>query len=414
MSDLEQIDHYVLMVSQHNIAEFRECIFLQPKNIYLITTSKMLKPAERLEKQLKEKLSASSIHILQKDDFKGINSAEINNWIEKEFLPITQQWESKNAILNMTGGTKILSSLLLQCYDWQEVHYVPHNSENKSLEIECFTIENSILSYKQPIEINDILPPITAIALYADNIKSIDENLCRKSDDSLKLAMMRLEAQMMDDVSSDNPFSAITPILNKIWHSDNTTKEKEELITWQTFNLDKNIIKSFFERLDNLNNKSILKYTNDGIYIPTKRHSNKAVKNWIKWIEGDWFEQLVYHWLIEIGISKNAIATSVDIKRNTDDNSGETDLLLFYNQNVCFLETKADKNPTQSFADFERQLTSQAQDLGLVQKYLVLTPIIKKQAKLEQWEAFERLCQSRRVGIIIAENAQSFKAYFNN
>lgn len=410
MSNLEPITHYVLMVSNHNIAEFRECLHLEPKNIYLVTTKTMQKSAERLKRQLISSLPDSTIQILNGDNFEGNYYAEINEWITTDFLPITKTWQEGKAVFNMTGGTKILSTMLLQCFDgWHEVHYVPHDNKRKNLEVEYFTLNQGELLYKKSVTIDDILPPITAISLYADDIKSIDENPCRKSKDSLDLALMRLEAQTIEGKTADNPFTAVVPILNELWWQNNNDG-KEVLIQWTKFDLDRNIIQPFLKRLDNLNESPILTYSDEGVLVPTKKH--KMAKNWIKWIEGDWFEQLAYHWLLRVGLTKNAVATSVDIKRDKQDNSGETDLLVFYGQNVCFLETKADKNPKQSFTDFERQLTSQSDGLGLVKKYLILTPKIKKQAGLQQWESFERLCKSRRVDIVIAENAESFREHF--
>lgn len=419
MSNLESVTHYVLIVSDHNIAEFRECLHLKPKNIYLVTTQSKQKPAERLQKQLINNLKDSNIQILNGDDFKGNYYAEIKEWVISTFLPIAKNWQQgEKSVLNMTGGTKILSTALLQCFNgWHEVHYVPYNDKRKNLEVECFTIKQGMLSYEKSIIIDDILSPMTAISLYADDIKSIHENPCRKSEGSLALALMRLEAQTIEGKTADNPFTAVVPILNKLWWQDNNYN-KESLISWNEFGLDRNIIQPFLERLDNLNESPILTYDDKGVLIPNKKvfgsksKKHKMAKNWIKWIEGDWFEQLVYYWLLQVGLQKNAIATSVDIKRDKQDNSGETDLLVFYGQNVCFLETKADKNPEQGFSDFERQLTSQSDGLGLVKKYLILAPKIKKQADLQQWESFERLCKSRRVTIIITENAESFREYF--
>lgn len=409
MSDLINIDHYVLIVSNHNIAEFRECLYLRPKNIYLITTNIMTEPAKRLKKQLENDLENTKTYILKNENLNGIYHDKIEDWIKNDFSPITRNWQSTKAVFNMTGGTKILSSLLLQCYDWQEVHYIPHDEKSKTLKVECFTIEQGRLNYTNTIEINDIISPMVAIKLYADDILETTENPCRRSSDSIDLAIMRLQAQTMENSDANNPFKVIAEVFNKIWHGQED-KSQEKLVPWQDFQLDRHIIENFLRRLDGLH-EPILEFGDDGVVIPTKNNKNKAAKYWIKWIEGDWFEQLVHQWLIDVGFDKNAIATSVDIKRNKDDNSGETDLLLFYKQSVCFLETKADKNPSQSFADFERQLTSQAQGLGLVKKYLVLTPIIKKQANKNQWEAFERLCKSRSIQIIIAEGPNSFEFF---
>lgn len=408
MSVTMNIEHYVIMVSDHNVAEYRACLELRPKQVYLITTSKMHKPAERLRRKLDQLQLSSQIVTSQQLDAE--QAERIQAWIQDEFLALAQSWQKGYRVLNMTGGTKLLSYLLTQCLAWDEIHYQAFEEDKARLQ--RLLNDHGKLILRQSQVLQQAINPIDALALYADHVQTLTPNPIRNCPDSLPLAQLRLEAQRSEN--TDNLFTVITPILKRYWYQQ-PTSAKHCHIPWHEFGLAREPIQTFMTRLDALNPQPLLRYDNNGITLPTPNAKGHA-KHWVKWIGGEWFEQIIYQWLIDSGLKPQQISPNVQITRQDEHNParGETDIVLFHKQKVYFLELKADIADNIKLSDYEKQLTSEASDLGKVQKMLIVAPAVRLNRKNEQqWQSFESRCRARFIEIVVAENAQAIQAKFN-
>ena len=85
---------YVVIVSEHNLAELRACVHFQPQSIWLITSDRMIKSAQRLHRILEKKLPHSRLEILGHSSelpLKGEFMAEVGVWVTQYLQPRLQQ-----------------------------------------------------------------------------------------------------------------------------------------------------------------------------------------------------------------------------------------------------------------------------------------------------------------------------------
>ncbi|MDQ9021823.1 hypothetical protein RFI02_11975 [Acinetobacter sichuanensis] len=401
------IKHYVILVSEHNIAEYQACLSFQPEHIHLIITTRMQKAAQRLQKTLENSSLSSKIHLIPSDHhypLSGESALEISKWIEHVFQPYTEQWQAQDfCVLNMTGATKILSTLLLYAYPWQKIHYQPFLPQQAQLQVEQLYIHptNNHLVFSERTALNSEIDLLNALRLYADQVKSHTPNPIFQRPESIDLALQRFEAQKEN---SDHPFTAITPVLQQLWFVDKPN-QKTVFKSWQDFQYaTPTRLHKFFKQLYQLDeNATTLRCDEQGVELPTIQY--KKMQNWRKWISGDWFEQLIYHWLIQQGVASQRLRQGVQIS-SAQASGNETDILLLKNNQLHFLEIKSDISKQQSLKEFEGQLLAQSDQLGKVNKVLVVSDSIKRSKSTEQWLAFENNCQSKQIRIIVISKAE--------
>lgn len=414
------IEHYFIVVSEHNIAEFRACLFLKPRHIHLIITQAMRIAARRFIATLTHRLDPETyideVVIAQQPALKGERADEIKQWIHHSLYPYLRHLNpSTEFVFNMTGGTKILSVLLAQAYGWSHIHYQPFLNNQPKLYIDQlrFDADNRLqcIGEIQPDAAFDLLD---GLRLYADSVKSHQPNPIFAHPDSLTLAQLRFAAQQMPEATTDNLFPAITPILNTLWYKSTFPKDQTcEFLPWSSFKIPSEQIQTFFARLLTLLDVSRYVYmTNEGIHI-TIRNNNPKFNHWKKWLSGDWFEQLIQHWLQQLGIHHDRIQTGVQIAK-AQSNGNETDILLLKNHQLHFLELKSDIADNITPQDFQNQLISQSDNLGKVNKALIISPLVQQKIRNiteERWLQFERNCQSKQIRVVVVHNAQSLSLF---
>ena len=412
----QKIDHYVILVSEHNIAEYQACLFLQPHHIHLIVTTRMQKSAQRLLTTLKNSQLNSQIHLFPENAYAPLSgelALEISQWLNHVFIPYSRQnWQDQHSVVfNMTGATKILSSMLLYAYPWRAIHYQPFLSQQAQLQIDQLYLDpqSKALSYQNTLKIDINADLLNMLTLYADSVKPHSKNPIFDHPASYAIALARFRAQ---NSTIDHPFQAITPVLQTLWFD-----EKNDAVnvfkTWQEFlqhkpNIALADIKHQCAQLYQLLDaeKHQLNISEDGIILPTNK-ANK-LKNWRKWVCGDWFEQLVYTWLIELGIAPERIRTGIQI--SSEQASGhETDILLLKNNQLYFLELKSDIPSNKGLQEFQGQLLAQSDQLGKVNKVLVLSSIIKDQKSKAQILEFEKSCQAKMIRVIWLQNKENLQ-----
>lgn len=414
---MSQIQHYFIILSEHNIAEYRACLHLQPQNVHLIVTDWVA--GKNAHTRFKNTLEQSEqfhgkIHELGLQSggkLFGERTEEIQSWLQTVFKAYCAEHRiAKNAILNITGGTKILSQMLAaQTGIWQELHYQAFQRSSNQIHIDRLNPDN--LAFLGEIILPNRFSLRDGLKLYADEIKKHSPNPIAKHPDSLPLAQMRFAAQSMKQPENGNLFPAIVSVLEEAWK--NHPKGQEEiLLEWQKFEPARpDELKPFLERLINLiDPQDRIRLDEKGLILPAKY--NKNLNYWKKWISGDWFEQLIYTWFKENGVTDESLETGLQIKQG-ESQGNETDILLFHKNQLIFCELKSDLSSQSKLADPLRQVIDQSHNMGKVRRVLILSPVIKDNAKPQQWMEFERNCAAKNIQIIIAVNKESLKILTN-
>lgn len=343
---MSQIQHYFIILSEHNIAEYRACLHLRPQNVHLIVTDWVA--GKNAHIRFKNTLEQSEqfhgkIHELGLQSggkLFGERTEEIQNWLNTVFKAYCAEHHiANNAILNITGGTKILSQMLAaQTGIWQELHYQAFQRSSNQIHIDRLNPDN--LAFLGEIVLPNRFSLRDGLKLYADEIKKHSPNPIAKHPDSLPLAQMRFAAQSMKQPENGNLFPAIIPVLKEAWKK-NPEDQKEILLEWQKFEPARpDELKPFLERLINLiDPQDRIHLDEKGLILPAK-YNNKNLNYWKKWISGDWFEQLIYTWFKENGVTDESLETGLQIKQG-ESQGNETDILLFHKNQLIF----ASSNP---------------------------------------------------------------------
>jgi len=418
---MSQIQHYFIILSEHNIAEYRACLHLQPQNVHLIVTDWVA--GKNAHTRFKNTLEQSEqfhgkIHELGLQSggkLFGERTKEIQMWLDTVFKAYCAEHHiANNAILNITGGTKILSQMLAaQTGIWQELHYQAFQRSSNQIHIDRLNPDN--LAFLDEIVLPNRFSLRDGLKLYADEIGEHSPNPIIKHPDSLPLAQMRFAAQSMKQPENGNLFPAVMPVLENAWTQKYPKDQKEILLEWQAFGLaqpDK--LKPFLERLINLiDPQDQIRLDEKGLILPVKYKKNKTQTHyWKKWISGDWFEQLIYTWFKENGVKDEELETGLQLIQG-ESKGNETDILLFRKNQLIFCELKSDLSSESKLADPLRQVIDQSLNMGKVRRVLILSPVIKNNAKPQQWTAFERNCAAKNIQIIIAVNKESLKILTN-
>ena len=415
---MSQIQHYFIILSEHNIAEYRACLHLQPQNVHLIVTDWVA--GKHAHIRFKNTLEQSEqfhgkIHELGLQSggkLFGERTKEIQNWLDTVFKAYCAEHRiANNAILNITGGTKILSQMLAaQTGIWQELHYQAFQRSSNQIHIDRLNPDN--LAFLGEIVLPNRFSLRDGLKLYADEIKKHSPNPIAKHPDSLPLAQMRFAAQSMKQPENGNLFPAIIPVLKEAWKK-NPENQKEILLEWQKFEPARpDELKPFLERLINLiDPQDRIRLDEKGLILPAK-YNNKNLNYWKKWISGDWFEQLIYTWFKENGVKDEELETGLQLIQG-ESQGNETDILLFRKNQLIFCELKSDLSSESKLADPLRQVIDQSLNMGKVRRVLMLSPVIKDNAKPQQWMEFERKCAAKNIQIIIAGNKESLEILTN-
>lgn len=141
--------------------------------------------------------------------------------------------------------------------------------------------------------------------------------------------------------------------------------------------------------------------------------SHKPYEKWRKWVSGDWYEQLIEHWLThEYHINSEHILTNVQLSNTTDRQGQESDTLLQYHNKLYVIEIKADIPKYKTLGEMESQLTSLSGQLGKVEKVLIVSPMLKAKYSNEQWLSFKLRCKGKNVKLLTVGTKEDLKELF--
>ena len=402
------MDLYVLIVSDHNLAELRACLYYKPRHIWLVASQRMQQPAERLSKVLQAQCPSAQLEILQalpNVPFEGNTLEETATWLNRVFTPKIMQFNEKvkhYCVLNMTGGTKTLSYLLTRVYDWQEIHYQPFFGNKVPLERFCLSAQD--LEILPNIDLANVtISPKDNALLYMDFVRSHTPNPIRKHPNSLSVALSRLE--------QNQEWTTLTKALEQGW-------SKNESGDFVSVAIDADNISTLLAQIKALNglfnstqHPQPLTLQDNILSMPFSSH--KPYEKWRKWVSGDWYEQLIEHWLThEYHINSEHILTNVQLSNTTDRQGQESDTLLQYHNKLYVIEIKADIPKSKKLSDIESQLTSLSGQLGKVEKVLIVSPMLKAKYSNEQWLSFKLRCKGKNVKLLTVGTKEDLKELF--
>ncbi|MCP5175192.1 MAG: hypothetical protein H6996_08815 [Moraxellaceae bacterium] len=396
------MDLYVLIVSDHNLAELRACLYYKPRHIWLVASNKMQQVAQRLFNVLKTQCTDAQIEILQAlahVPFEGNTLQETDAWLRQVFVPKIELFNAhvkRPCVLNMTGGTKKLSYLLTRAYGWQEIHYQPFGNK---VPLERFCLSAQGLDILPYIDLANVtISPKDNALLYMDFVRPHTPNPIRKHTNSLAVALSRLEHAP--------EWKKITDLLEEGWQQNSTAKFVS-IVCSQAINTE------FVCLLNSVNSHQHppLNLDNNVLTMPSVNH--KSFQKWRKWVSGDWYEQLIEHWLIhDYQINPKDILTNVQLSNTTDPQGQESDTLLQYNNKLYVIEIKADIPQFKTLGEMESQLTSLSGQLGKVENVLIVSPMLKAKYSNEQWLGFELRCKGKNVKLLTVGTKEDLKPLF--
>lgn len=403
---------YVIIISEHNLAELRACLRYRPQRLWMVVTPAMRRQAERFARVLAPLLPETAIHQFGLEDETPLSGIFVDNvlaWSCHHFLPRLQDDpDAGAAVLNMTGGTKALSFTLAQTYPWAELHYQPHQTVGSHLERYLLEAGGKVRVLER-VNLSGVeATPLDIARLYMDTLRVHSPNTVSVNNLSLAVALDRLEAQKHTAARGEDNSSAwawLLPHLERIWfHEDHPASTRHVRLQRSILRTPPAELEQLLERLSALAPPGTLSWDAREVAIPTARHKPSA--DWRRWISGGWFEQLVEHWLLEGGVPKVNLAPNIQLKQG-ESQGREADMLLLHRNTLHVVELKADLPANETLGRFEEQLSSLSGTLGKVAKVLVVGPAVRRRHTAEQWLEFRLRCLDNQVNLIELEGAES-------
>ncbi len=308
---------YVCVVSGYNLPELEACLARKPSDIVLLTSKTMHANGDRLIEVLETRLSFTKIHPLKRE-FSGDDLMEFMRWTQSELIPYLESdtLRGKLRILNLNGGTKVMSTVLMQL-PWQAIDYKTHKARHLQVvqpiaEASPGVSGGFIALPDIPIS-NDVLPADVA-RLHGKHVEEGGPHSIVKlhPGPSAALACAIWQAQE----ARDPALSALFEGLERVWISGRDEprfREAKVRLPWRDFLPDgtpsKDTLTGWLERFQVLAPQD-LSWNEDSITLPGN-NAKKHAKHLKSWISGYWLEQLAYQWLIEAGLPPQAIAANL-------------------------------------------------------------------------------------------------------
>lgn len=401
---------YICVVSEFNLPELEACLTVQPSDVVLVTSQldSIQKSGKRLARVLQEKLPDVNVHRPDRETsshFDGNDLRQIQAWVQQTLQPyLAEHTPSTNRrIFNFTGGTKAISmvmSTLLQ--DCELLHYKAVNRDDLQ-EFQRSRDSGDFMDVQTiPLNTTD-LDPLSIARLYATHVSKSGGY------DGDPAITLPLAQRMWDALEQDDPgLLQLFAGLDRIWTQEKQFRDKRlqmplsEFLQGETVNPG---LHEWVERFAKLA-PDYFGLKADHLILPgNKRNKVKGLR---KWISGEWLEELVEHWLISGGLSKqHNIARGIvgGDEATSSESSRETDLFVHYKGCSYIIEVKADQPPMQhAERHIDHQIASLGHRFGRTTKILLLGPQAHKHhARNNTLDAFRlrlkanqiRLCTDR-------------------
>jgi hypothetical protein len=401
--------HYVLIVSQHNAAGLLACCHFKPQFIYLIATKYFNKQADKLKLVLKEVCPESHITLLDTSHLSGESYINAIEWARHHLVDIAKQ---EGAVLNVTGGTKVMCLAFEKALAWHELHYQAFNSD--SLEV-IIPQGREIISRNIDVNVSHSLISVKNVCqLYIENIQG---------ESAQNFTVSTKHYQVAEEIWScldtdQHPHRALAKSLVQNNRYKGLQKGKPLRLCWDEFEKEGinkqdmiswlKVIKQCCPELFAIDLSGITFFPNSN---SNSNSNSKQASSQFKWLAGGWLEDLIANWLKELeSVLPQHIATNVSFNRSKAKESGrEVDVMLYHRQKLNIIETKAGIN-VKGLTDAERQVSSLKDAFPAANKFLVFGPWAKESLASDmRLDEFRAQCKSAGVNLITTK-AELIKA----
>lgn len=411
---------YVCLMSDYSLPNLEAIMARQPSDAVLIVTQykPAINAAERMEEVLKTRLPSLRVHRPDREagarPFEGDNPFEAQRWVGEVIAPYLGRFKGQSCWLNMTGSTKALTLAMLVRLPWEGIDYKPAGKS----ELLHFTLgpetsspdtldsENNALARLG--EADPARTPLEDIAatdvarLYNTDVKpSTNRTDIFPADERHALAEALFNA--LDE--RDTALEVLFALLNHVWceHRDDIAFEAEtvELPMAETLHQDGILhqdqprpdmpaLQAWLARFNAM--AQAFHLDDQVITLPGNKHGKltKEVKALKKWLESDWLEQLVYHWVHQTEIPERGIGLNINAgedPRNSN-KQREADLLIQHRSQTYVIEVKAAMPPNTTTQAIQTQLASLKDHFGRAKLILFVGPQFQHKLSQDKWQAF--------------------------
>lgn len=401
---------YVCLMSDYSLPNLEAIMARQPSDAVLIVTQykPAINAAERIEEVLKTRLPSVRVHRPDRAPgvraFDGDHPVEAQRWVEDVIAPYLAGFQGQPCWLNMTGSTKALTLAMLARLPWQGIDYKPAGTN----ELLHFTLTPDTDALAQLSEADPARTPLEDIAatdvarLYNTDVKpSTNRTDIFPADERHALAEALFNA--LDE--RDPALEVLFALLNHVWceHRDDIAFKTEtvELPMPEALHQDgilhkdqpKPDIPALQAWLARFNAMAQAFHLDDQVItLPGNKHGKltKEVKALKKWLESDWLEQLVYHWVHQTEIPERGIGLNIEAgedPRNSN-KQREADLLIQHRSQTYVIEVKAAMPPNTTTQAIQTQLASLKDHFGRAKLILFVGPQFQHKLSQDKWQAF--------------------------
>jgi hypothetical protein len=310
-------------------------------------------------------------------------------WLGEVFKPAYEQLAAScdEVILNMTGGTKLFLMMLIDFAPWTRLHYQAYQHDYIQVLGRDGVVGNeAIMPAVRPLRLQRKLSythsisPIEHCTLYNFKVQARRASAVRSMPEALTVATLLHESAVQaygyeKDGFQHTAWGVLSSYIadKKLWHEP---EGDQALIGWEDLLPAGSVIsqKQMVVLLEQLNSLGpYISWSEDGISLPLPSRKDKKVKAWIKFIESEWFELLIEHWLKKIAPA-SVVQSSIEVKGEQGDGGREADILWVNKGNLSVFELKVDFHSSQARKQSLHQLDSLGNRLGLVSRVMVMSP----------------------------------------
>ncbi|EKO3587257.1 hypothetical protein P0F03_003069 [Vibrio metschnikovii] len=409
---------YVCVLSKYNLPQLEAILTRRPSDVLFVVSD--FKPAkdgaENLSKLLEEELPGIRVHRpdwKNEDALSGDDLINSQQWVAQTLVPYLNRHKGDHLCwLNLTGGTKAITLALSLGYPWDQLDYKPISQNSLfGFDFQAGNSSSSHFSNVDAVPLISVTPQHVA-RTYNSTIKETTPNPLGQKKDSVLLAEAIFDALDKKDPALMQIFNALSRIwsherANIQWNKEQLTLPLSEFLqcSEDEYHTDLFMWLKRFQQLDG----SCFRLEDDNLTFPGNNYSNKAGRNFRKWLSGDWLEQLTGYWLTSFPgnnpIPASAIAYGVKAGGiKNPDQLREADLLIHHKGRTHIIEVKADIPPGSSSKEAVQQLNS-LHAFGQANRLLMVGPEFRHRLSLNNdWSNFRERCADNNIRVCSNRN----------
>ena len=365
---------YVCLLSDFTIANAQAIYQFKPDHVIAISTPELKDEQKGVERRFKAFLK--DIHCKHdiwgsRDNrdseepyappyglFLASSAHKTKQWVYDYLSPVLsrKRHEGYRLVANITGGTKVASIALHNCFDWDDIHYTAEAA--RGLLETAGNIEPTAL---HP------LPLVAEVRLLNDEVQELKDPW-----ENTALDLLLKCGNILHDDYFNHEQSIMLKydrMLRDLWYNivaPASIKTKYGVIrqdkSWQ---LPASEIATFFKLFAGLH-QDITCTNGGGIIVPADKGHD-----WVRFISGIWWEHLVAEWA---GAHCSEVKMNIAINRNVSTNNEADILVRTHNNEMRVIECKVEPPGEKELKDIYNKLGSSLSRFGKTKAALMLSP----------------------------------------